>query len=608
MLDITVNQADKLIYIAPPILSGRDEVLTQRVELVKGTKRSAIIGSAPSNVDIDTINIVKQLRSAAGLPDHNLVTKFSKRDKTDILVDPDRAAVTGVKRNIDFTYLNLNNGDSWGYYFLTAQPELLFNFKGEPVYRLQDICPEYYLEAKTFARQHKQEAHRPNDQINKNQYFVINRKDEGRYYKVTYKPNKGATLDPAPTMKHYTDFCINHKVPVPEIIEDWDIIFDPTSSVTIDVKEKTINVYHPTDYRQINPTGQSIPEFYYQLFTHVCGSDSTATDRLINWIAYIWQTGRKPKTAWVLHGTYGTGKGLVQKILSNLFGDHCVVTSPERIDEKFNSLVEYAQILWVDEVTTDSWDNSKVTPKLRNWITEDFLSVRTMRKDSRTIPSYMGIMIAANEHNPVEIRFGDRRINVAPRQETPILNMPWCTQDMIRDDSGWIYQPENLSDLADALYSYKVDDALVRIPLDNEAKTQVMRVTQNLPEDIVQALLQGNTSFFLEYIVVDHSIPNIEACEYREIVAKMMRGGRMPIATREVAKIFEFLAGWKQSPGKFSKALAKFGLGLSGKTAREGNRTFAGTYFTFNVTDEDRAFWAQYSEPKLEVVRDSRSQ
>jgi hypothetical protein len=605
-LDITVNQPDKLIYIAPPIISGAEDPVVNRTKLEVRTNRTVHIPSNAPNTDQDAINIIKQLRSAAGLPEHNLAIKYYKKEKSYIMDGPDKASVTGVKRNGDFTYLNLNGGDSWAYYHFTAVPELLFNFKGEPVYRVQDIAPDYYSNAKLFANTYKQDAHKPKDTDSKTQYFIINRKDEGRYYKVTYSQKEGVTLDPAPTSKHISDFCILNKIIIPETIDDWTIIFDPTTMQIIDVANKTINLYRPTKYRYVEQANeQSIPELYLNLFMHVCGDDIIATERLINWLAYIWQTGKKPKTAWVLHGTYGTGKGRLLRILQMLFGDQCIVTSPENVSEHFNADIERAQILWIDEVTTDSWDNEKITPKLRNWITEDTISIRGMRKDKRTANSYMGIFIAANEHNPVEIRYGDRRINVAPRQETKLENTNWATKDIV-DNDGWMYQEENLCELASALFAYKVDDNLATSPMENDAKMDVMKVTQNLPEDIVQALHQGNTSFFLEYVDGKQLIPSIELVEYKEIVGKMMRGGRMGIATRDIAKIFEYLAGWKQAPAKFSKAVSKFGLVLSGKTAREGTRTFAGTYFTFNVTENDRAYWAQVTESELHVVREER--
>jgi hypothetical protein len=58
-----------------------------------------------------------------------------------LLANPEPATVTGVRRARGFVYLNLNGGDSWGYYYPASNPEILYSFKGEPPVRLADIAP-----------------------------------------------------------------------------------------------------------------------------------------------------------------------------------------------------------------------------------------------------------------------------------------------------------------------------------------------------------------------------------------------------------------------------------------------------------------------------------
>jgi hypothetical protein len=56
--------------------------------------------------------------------------------------------VSGVRRARGFVYLNLNGGDSWGYYFPESNPEILHSFKGEPPVRLADIAPDFWEKAR----------------------------------------------------------------------------------------------------------------------------------------------------------------------------------------------------------------------------------------------------------------------------------------------------------------------------------------------------------------------------------------------------------------------------------------------------------------------------
>lgn len=605
-LDVTVADNSRLVYIAPPEIVGLPDPCSERCTLHKRESRAITLPKCPGNLQQQVLDMVKQLRTTAGLPDHDLKLKHFKSEYVDVISNPDRVSITGIKEHGDFTYLNINGGRNWSYYFRTSNPEILFNFKDEPPCLLRVCAPDLYSERKRKAKHSKTEYHLPKES-DESAYFIINRKDEGRYYKVSYSKNRGLELDPAPTLKHCEDFCQLHKIPMTDMIESWDVKFDPTNLTNINTEERVINIYRPTKYKFARSDISEIPEKYRKLIKFVCGSDDEATERFINWIAYMWQTGKKPKTAWVLHGTYGTGKGRLQLVLSHLFGDQCVVTSPESVTEHFNASIERAQILWIDEVTTDAWDNNKITPKLRNWITEDTITLRGMRKDAKPVPNYMGIIIAANEHNPVEIQFGDRRFNVAPRQESRLRDQIWANDELLDTDQGWLYQEENLKDFAAALTNYAVDTSLVRIPMENEAKENVMRVTQNLPEDIVLALNQGRVSFFLEHILTDRPLHTMEAADYKAVVAKMMEGGRVGLSTREISKLFEFLVGWNQAVGRFSKAVARYGLALSGKTCRYKDKVSSGTYFNFIVTQEDKIHWASiHDDSELQIVRAAR--
>lgn len=606
-LDCTVGQNDKLIYIAPPVISGRTLSVGERTTLHVRKYPRATLSAPPMDVDEQSSVIVKQLRSAAGLKEHKLNTVFLRKEQAEVLKDPDAMAITGVKQNGDFTYVNINGGDSWGYFHNTVKPEIIHNFKGEPLYRTQDIAPDYYLEAKHRARDERVDAHRPKELNGKVRRWVINRRDEGKYYKVTYIPGQGVTLDPAPTLKHVEDWCVSNGVLVPNAVEDWSVEFNPTTTDIINAKDKIINTYRPTVYKSNAVANDACPTEYIQLITHICGGDVPTAEHLLNWVAYVWQTGEKPQTAWTLHGTYGTGKGRFAKVLQELFGEQFVVTSPEAVSDQFNASIENAQILWIDEVTTDAWDNAKVTPKLRSWISDGVLPMRAMRRNMRNVRNYMGIIVAANEHNPVEVRDKDRRWNIAPRQETALLSLPWATADVLDDTFGVLYQPSNLQAFANYLESRVVDVAQARTPLVNDAKKAVMSVTQNLPEDIVQALQTGNTKFFVEYVLPAESIPTMESAMYRAVVTKMMRGGRVPLRTEEIRTIFLYLANWNQKAAKFNKAAARFGLYLSGKIVRDGSKTYAGIPIVFTVTAEDKVLWDQLSTEKtMTIVREDR--
>jgi hypothetical protein len=623
-LDITTCQNDKLLYIAPPVFNNMEDPFEEggRIQLCKRGKPTAFIPQVHEDVDNQGREKLSALRIAAGCDAKDYKVRVDTKTGYEVLENPDKMSITGMREARGWTYLNINGSTSWGYYHKTANPDIIGNFRGEPYYRTKDVDPAYYREALDRAKAAKGEAHKPQDEAREHRW-VINSREDGRYYKVVYRPEDGVTLYPAPTLKHLQDFCTASNIPYPEAIPDWDVKFDPTDTKPFDSEERWINIYQPTEYKLSvmrrlfgenraqalkNPNTGKIPDMYYRLIYHFCGSDHDAAKRFINWLAYIWQTGRKAKTAWVMHGTYGTGKGRFLKILQALLGKHCVLTSPEQVNEKFNGNMAAALILWIDEVTTDSWDNDKVTPKLRQWIDGDEVPLRAMRADWVTgVKNFMSIIVAANEHNPVEIRMHDRRWNVAPRQEVKLRKVDWATPEVL-DDEGPLYAPENLQALADNLWLYRVDVGQVREPLENSAKNAVMNVTQNLPTDIVLALEQGNVSFFLDYVsdtTPTSTITPADASEYKRIVGQMMEGQRIALRITDIAHIFKAVAGWNQSPGKFVKAVSKYGLDLSKKRCRIDGNVLPGTYFTFHPTEEDRAIWAQTQKSKLRAVKDA---
>lgn len=135
-LDIGVNDNGKIIYIAPPILDGPDPIHS-RITLRKRAHDRASI-----NFDVEEVQIhelINNLRKKTGLG----ISKTPQQEKI-IALKPGQMAITGLKKGIKYMYLNLNGGDSWGYYFRLDRPEIVRNFKNEPFYRLKDIDPQLY--------------------------------------------------------------------------------------------------------------------------------------------------------------------------------------------------------------------------------------------------------------------------------------------------------------------------------------------------------------------------------------------------------------------------------------------------------------------------------
>jgi hypothetical protein len=614
-LDITLAENHKLIYIAPPKIIGAPDPWAKRMELVQRTNDKASLTLPPANIDADALEVLKQLRAAAGYPEHKLQTKYEAKYDAEILRNPGKVSITGVKRQDTFTYVNINGGDSWGYYHLTQNPEVLHNFKGEPAYLLMELCPDYYKEANQYSKLQRRDAHIPTEDT-KAKYFVINERSQGKYWKVSYDPEEGVRMDPAPTAKHVADFCTIHGMVVPDPIHDWDIVFDPTDLKTIDTSRRRVNTYNPTKYRRRAQRRDDVSvQPYLTLTQHVLGGCEMSLERFLNWNAFIWQTGLRPQTAWLLHGTFGTGKGTLANILRELYGGHYVQVTPEGIADKFNSHLAIAQIVFLDEVSTDAWNDKKANTILKSLIAGVY-SKRAMRTewDSKVEP-YFGLIAAANEFNPVEIQLGDRRWNVPPRQEVPIRQTDWFSPDLIDQRTGLLFQEDQLQAFADYLMSWQVDVGKVLVPMETEAKRFVMQVTQNMLQDITQAFNSGNAEFFVSLARPVDGTPSMDDAQYRQVVDRIMHssGEDLVFSTDDLKVIFEYVAGLGESKGRlrFRKALSHSGLEVKNtrvpkdqQTHHNGRTIVSGCKFPFTISNMARELWTQINEQKpLHVVK-----
>ena len=610
-LDITVCQNDKLLYIADPVFENVADPLNgaPRIELIKGSKRTISLDSTRAMVNTSSLEDderarIEDLRKSAGLRKLTPKIEYSRQHNQVVMKNPQEAVVTGEKEARGFVYLNINGGDSWAYFHPVGNPELIHNFKGEPSYLAEKFVPEYYARAISEAKHVKQEANKPKDKGEKIQRFVFNERTTSKYYKATYDPvARTITLDPASDLKRLQDFCLRHGLPEPDIIDDWEITFDPTSTTVIDEDNKRINIYKPSEYRvkslaklanaDITLTAPvDVPERYRKLIMHVLGDDEEAYDRFMNWLAFVWQTGQKPKTAWVLHGTQGTGKGILFQILKEIFGEQQVVALTAGIlGENFNKFLETAQILFVDEADMDQADHKKIEPKLKNWITEETVSVRAMRQDARQVHSYMGVLLASNQHNPTHIALNDRRFNVPPRQETR-----YSPSD---DEYEALFAPKGLQRLSDAFTTYAVDSSKAKVAMESAQKIAVQETTAALPEEIIDHLERGNLEYFIDHAPEPSGLPvyNEDHEQYitvfrRVFVALSEQPPNTPVSAglsrEDLRVIFKYLAGWKQESAKFNKALSRFGMSLSSSRIHRDGRTLQGKYFTWMMNEELR--------------------
>lgn len=570
-LDNTTCQNDKLIYIAPPLL--RDGVIDgfagERIQLVKKKKTFLTLPGGIPNAEankVATEEALNSLREKAGLP-KRLRAVYKSIGPIEYLAKPDKAIVTGVKTERGFTYLNLNGGDSWGYYHAENNPEFIFNFKNEPNYRTSELLPEYWVDVK-----HKLTEVRPDAEGNV--YLGFRDFKTSTYYNGIFVPKRNSLdLAVAKGKEQLQDFLRQHGQPKPEFIPDWDVEFNPHSDIIVNLEERTINTYQPSMYMRMKPRiVKEVPPIIRKVIYHALGSDEVVFERFMNWLAVILQYKIRAGTAWVLHGTQGTGKGLLLNyILRPLIGlDYVVSKRMEELESQFNGYMERAFILFVDEVQLSESNKTNIMEaNLKTFISEPKISIRKMHTLPFEVDNYLNIIFASNMDDPVVIRPEDRRFNVAVHQGDPIVITSAEVEGIEME----------LPDFYGYLMSRVADKDLARVPLNNSAKTKMANTSRAAIDLASEALRKGDFEFFWHQRPTGdiEALPRFEresAQRYNDLLMQIIQHEPTTITRDEIHTLFEFtIGGMSTKPLKFTKMLAHHSIELKsinrdGKTGR----------------------------------------
>jgi len=147
--------------------------------------------------------------------------------------------------------------------------------------------------------------------------------------------------------------------------------------------------------------------------------DDTAYGYLLNWFAFhVQHPGEKISSAPMLVGLPGTGKSLLTSVFRAMLGArHVIEITPENLESRFNSFLQRAQLIVVEEMRTD--DKWKLMNKLKPWITNEVLEIELKGIDIFTIPNRCNWMFLSNDVVGAVIERADRRYMVWASQSAP---------------------------------------------------------------------------------------------------------------------------------------------------------------------------------------------
>jgi hypothetical protein len=562
-LDVSACQNDKLIYIAPPRLKGIKDPMGKepRIQLVKRkyeklSLQTSAINSTEKNKSL-THKRIDEIRAAQGLPKRKYAYKVV--GGAEVMLKPDEAIVTEMKVDRGFVYFNLNGGDSWAYYHPENNPDYIHNFKGEPSYLTKELLPGYWQELMSSGLKTSSAGIT---------YLAFCDRASGVYWRGTYdNANDDLQLYQAKNETQLRHFAKQHGVPLGDFIPEWDLTFDPHDNVRVDEQNRTVNLFLPTVYMKTAPKKvRTIPRTIMKVMHHALGSDAKVTEHFVNWLAYIVQKRDRTRTAWVLHGRTGTGKGiLMNKVLRPIFGEKQTATRRmEELNEQFNTYMRNAFIVFVDEVETKALANERgAMAKIKNFITEPIITLRAMHQNGQEINNYTNWIFSSNRPDPIVIDREDRRMNVGKYQPESLQ----ITQAEIDSIAG------ELQAFYDYLVQYPLDEVKATTVLQTEDRDILMSISESSVDTAVNALLAGDFNFFIEQLPSNtayqrNALTNNKVEDYKDTLKTLMQrtdslNGKCAISRDELHVLLDYVVGgMPTSPNKFTSLLKHHRLHL----------------------------------------------
>ena len=566
-LDITACQNDKLIYIAPPLLKGglKDPMgKTLRIayihkRLPKLDLSQLVIPSAETNKE-RTHKMVNKLREDAGMAPRKHVYKTVGSNQ--VLSKPDSATISEMKKDRDFVYFNLNGGDSWGYYHPENNPDFIFNFKGEPTYLTKELLPEYWEQITSNSA--------PKTTSTGLMYLTMLDKRSSNYFRGTFDPSLDELdLYQAKTETILRHFAKQHGVPLGDFIPEWDVIFDPHyKGARVDPADRIVNLYEPTIYGKAKTKKVTImPPTIKKLIYHALGGSPGVSDpavdaifnHFINWLACVFQFKTRTRTAWVLHGEEGTGKGaLMNLVIRPLLGmKQTAFQHMNNLNETYNHWMENCFVAFIDEIEAKALENEKgVAARLRNWITEPTINIRKMHSGTYEADNFCNMIFASNKADPIVLTAGDRRYNVAKFQ--PVKYLPTEKEiDKIEQE---------LQAFHDYMMTYAADRKLAGTLIATADRQTMISISETSVDVAVSRLLTGDMEFFVDQLPSDDSYKRDprragKVEDYKEVLLHLIdrtdpATGKCNISRDELHVVFGYTIGnVPETPNKFTSML-----------------------------------------------------
>jgi len=302
-------------------------------------------------------------------------------------------------------------------------------------------------------------------------------------------------------------------------IPTYKSVFNPQSFETIIKNETTgreyFNVFQPSEILAYEPKPEDridkVDLSKYKAISLLLKNLFREEDRIdwfLNWLSAVLNERRKLGIVPVVIGVQGAGKNLfINTVIKKAYSDkYLIELSNEHLKSIFNGFLRNKLFLVLNEVKGDFRDSNTIYDKLKNWITEEELTINEKHLRAIKEKTYFNLIIFSNHTLPVQIEPSDRRYVVFKTSDKKLSEL--VKEQGYKDIYEFIehIEKEAYEFLID-VKSLRYDIVKVQEGLYTEEKEMITERTSRKIEILASKLKEGDWSWFedREYIFTKRS-------------------------------------------------------------------------------------------------------
>jgi putative DNA primase/helicase len=199
-------------------------------------------------------------------------------------------------------------------------------------------------------------------------------------------------------------------------------------------------------------------------------------------------------TSFVFVGEQGSGKGVtLEHIIRPLFGNFQVSqVEDEELKSSFNGWIINKCFIAFNEVAHDNKGRNSLNSKIKSIITDPVITINDKHLRTYSIKNSINTVFFSNEHIPVLVERNDRRFNII-KTGGNLRKLNWFKPKPVFNKIK-----SELSSFAQYLWNLKVDLDMANEVMENDAKTALIEIGQNMYEEFTTHLRSNDVSWFVE--------------------------------------------------------------------------------------------------------------